>query len=71
MNTLHRHEHNSLGNWLAFIFGALFNLAAETDFRFLVDYTLQAIIGGSICLLFKLLGDFITTRLKKRNKSNE
>ena len=71
MNTMERQEHSTLGNWFAFIFGAIFNLAAEVDFRFLIDYTLQAIVGGSICLLFKLLGDFITAHLKKRNKSSE
>jgi len=72
MNTIDRHEQNSLGNWLAFIFGAIFNLAAEANLRFLIDYTLQAVVGGSVCLLFKLLGDFITARFKKnRNKSNE
>lgn len=61
--------HWETGNWLAFLFGATFNLFAELAPRFLLDYTLQAIVGGIVCLCFKLLGDYITV-LKNRNHKN-
>lgn len=63
-------NHNwEAGNWLAFLFGAIFNLFADIDPRFLLDYTLQAIIGGIVCLFFKLLGDYISTRRYFRRKT--
>jgi len=56
------------GNWLAFLFGAIFNLFATFDPHLLLDYTLRAIIGGIVCLCFKLLSDYITARNKRRRR---
>lgn len=60
--------HWQAGNWLAFLFGATFNVVAELAPRFLLDYALQAIVGGIICLCFKLLGDYIASHNKRRRR---
>ena len=54
------------GNWLAFLFGAVFNLFADVAPQRLLDYTYQALVGGIVCLGFKLLGDYLHTRYKRR-----
>lgn len=57
------------GNWIAFLFGAMFNVLANVNLSFLVDYILQAIVGGIICLAFKIIGDiFSPLWLKHRDK---
>lgn len=48
------------GNWIAFTFGAVFNVLGNVDLSFLLDYTLQALIGGIICLFFKIIGDVLS-----------
>ena len=46
-----------MGNGIAFLFGAVFNLLANVNLLFLLDYALQAIVGGIICLAFKIIAD--------------
>ena len=46
-----------MGNGIAFLFGAVFNLLSNVNLSFLLDYTLQAIVGGIICLAFKIIAD--------------
>lgn len=59
MNIASQNPQWEAGNWLAFLFGAIFNLLADIAPHRLLDYTLQAIVGGMVCLGFKLLGDYI------------
>ena len=59
-------QQNGQGNWIAFLFGAVFNLLASANLRFLIDYTLQATVGGVVCLIFKIVGDIITAAWKRR-----
>ena len=59
------------GNTVAFLFGAVFNLLANTDFSSLTDYSVKAVIGGVVMMLFKLLSDYVSKKLfskKKREK---
>lgn len=62
------------GNTVAFLFGAVFNLLANADFSSLTDYSVKAVIGGVIMMLFKILSDYISKKLfskKKREKLKE
>jgi hypothetical protein len=60
------------GNWIAFVFGAVFNLLAKVDLSFILDYVLQAVVGGIICLAFKIIGDvFSPLWLKHKEKVKE
>jgi hypothetical protein len=56
MNTAINQNHG-MGNGIAFLFGAAFNLLANVNLLFLLDYALQAIVGGIICLAFKIIAD--------------
>jgi len=56
MNAEVNQNHGS-GNWIAFLFGAVFNLLGHVKLLFLLNYALQAVVGGIICLAFKILGD--------------
>lgn len=58
-------NHGSGGNWIAFVFGAVFNLLANVKLTFLLDYALQAVVGGMICLAFKILGDILSPLWEK------
>lgn len=60
-------NHGSGGNWIAFVFGAVFNLLANVKLTWLLDYALQAVVGGIICLAFKVLGD-VFSPLWERHK---
>jgi hypothetical protein len=64
MDTQINHSNGS-GNWIAFLFGVVFNTLATFDLHYIIDYATQAIFGGVICLLFKMLGDVLTPLLKK------
>jgi hypothetical protein len=66
MNITSQNNNWESGNWLAFLFGAVFNLFADIAPRVLLDYTLQAVVGGIVCLCFKLLGDYISDHKKRR-----
>jgi hypothetical protein len=54
MNTAINQNHG-MGNGIAFLFGAAFNLLANVNLLFLLDYALQAIVGVSSVLHSKSL----------------
>ena len=54
-----------MGNGIAFLFGAAFNLLANVNLQFLLDYALQAIVGGIICLAFKIIADVFSPLWQK------
>lgn len=58
----------SASNTVVFLFGAIFNILANTDYGSLADYALKAVIGGVIWLLFKIIGDYISARLSAKDK---
>jgi hypothetical protein len=64
METQINHSNGS-GNWIAFLFGVMFNILAHFNIVNAMEYAIQAVTGGVICLLFKILGDFLTPLLKK------
>jgi hypothetical protein len=70
MNTATPTNHSAGGgNWIAFLFGAAFNLMARIDLSFMMDYILQAVVGGIICLGFKIVGDILSPLwLKQKQK---
>lgn len=67
------------GNWIAFLFGAIFNLLGSVTVTMIVDSAVQAVVGGIIVLLFKILGDYFDPQIKRlvawlrslRNDSND
>ncbi|HEY9008084.1 MAG TPA: hypothetical protein VIM75_18210 [Ohtaekwangia sp.] len=72
MNTTTTPNHNAGGNWFAFLFGAIFNLMARIDLSFLMEYILQAVAGGIICLAFKIIGDILSPFwLKQKERVNK
>ncbi|HEY8937484.1 MAG TPA: hypothetical protein VIM65_19800 [Cyclobacteriaceae bacterium] len=65
-------EANGSGNWIAFVFGAVFNVLGSIDLTFLLDYIMQALLGGIICLMFKVIGDiFSPLWVKHKQKVQE
>lgn len=54
-----------MGNGIAFLFGAAFNLLANVNLLFLLDYALQATVGGIICLAFKIIADVFSPLWQK------
>ena len=58
------------GNTVAFLFGAVFNILANTDYASFLDYSIKAVIGGVIMMLFKLLGDYISKLVFNRKKND-
>lgn len=67
MNTTTTTNYGS-GNVIAFLFGAIFNILANTDYASLTDYAMKAVIGGFIWLLFKILGDAINKHFFSERK---
>lgn len=64
-------SHSNHSNGIVFLLGAIFNILANTDFSNLLDYTLKALIGGFIWLLYKLIADYISSRSKSKAKKAE
>lgn len=54
------YSHNSGGNWIAFLFGATFNMVAHALDSGPASYLIHAIAGGIICLILKMIGDLFT-----------
>ncbi len=50
------------------MFGAVFNLLGNVNLTFLLDYALQAVVGGIICLAFKVLGDVLSPLWEKHKE---
>ena len=57
-----------MGNGIAFLFGAIFNLLGNVNLSFFLDYALQAIVGGIICLAFKIIGDVFSPLWQKHKE---
>ena len=64
MSTAIKHN-QGMGNVIAFLFVAAFNLLANVNLLFLLDYALQAIVGGIICLAFKIIADVFSPLWQK------
>lgn len=47
-----------------FLTGAI--LFANMDYSGLTDYAVKAVIGGAIWMTFKLAGDYLSNRMKKK-----
>ena len=47
-----------------FLTGAI--LFANLDYSGLADYAVKAVIGGAIWMTFKLAGDYLSIKLKKK-----
>lgn len=58
-----KNTHSDSSNHL-FLTGAI--LFANLDYTGLLEYALKAIIGGAIWMGFKLGGDYLATRKKKK-----
>lgn len=41
-------------------------LLANLDYSGLADYAIKALVGGVIWMVFKITGDYISERLKKK-----
>ncbi len=54
---------NGSGNWIVFLFGAMFTTVANSVESNAINYAGHAIVGGVIFLAFKMLGDFLTPLL--------
>jgi hypothetical protein len=65
MNTTEINQNHGSGNWIAFVFGAAFNLLGNVKLLFLLEYAEQAILGGIICLAFKIIGDILSPLWEK------
>jgi hypothetical protein len=61
--------HNS--NFSVFLLGAILNILAAVDYVSLIDYSLKAILGGMIWLAFKIIGDKITERMKRKQREQD
>lgn len=61
-----KHIHNS-NDTTGSMFLTASILMANMDYSGLASYAIKAAIGGAIWMAFKIAGDFITERIKKRN----
>lgn len=52
-----------------FLTGAI--LFANLDYSGLADYAVKAMIGGAIWMTFKLTGDYLSLRMKRKNKESK
>jgi len=55
---------NGNGNWIAFLFGVIFNVFANFDLQYAINHALYALLGGLVCLAFKILADAFTPFVK-------
>jgi hypothetical protein len=68
MNTTDIQTNNSgSGNWIVFLFGAVFNLIVTIDYQSHIDYAIHMLVAGLVWLLFKKLGEM---KISPRKKSN-
>ena len=67
MNAEINQNHGS-GNWIAFLFGAAFNLLGNVKLLFILEYALQAVVGGIICLAVKIIGDVLSPLWEKHKE---
>jgi len=57
---------NQGSNVSVFLLGVMLNIIVAIDYTSLMDYGLKAILGGVIWLGFKLLGEYVSGKLKKK-----
>jgi hypothetical protein len=57
----------TISNTSVFVLGAVINTLAVVDMNGLVDYSMKAIVGGCIWLGFKVLSDYLSNRMSKKN----
>jgi hypothetical protein len=57
----------TISNNSVFILGAIINTLAVVDMNGLIDYSVKAIVGGCIWLAFKILADFVSTKMNRKN----
>jgi hypothetical protein len=55
---------------MQFIVGAILNLLAWLDTSELIDYTVKAVIGGFVWLLFQVFASRVDVWLRKPKKEN-
>jgi hypothetical protein len=60
MNATHQPNHLSV-----FLLGAILNVLAAVDFTSLLDYSLKAIAGGLVWLIFKVIGDYLSSKINR------
>lgn len=58
---------NTNNNITIFLLGGILNVLAAVDYTSLLDYSLKAVIGGIIWVGFKLLGEYLTLRMKNKS----
>ena len=70
MNTDIQHNHGS-GNWVALLFGAIFNLIVSITYQGLIEYGIYSLVGsviaGAVWLFYKKLADRMGLGSKKEN----
>lgn len=57
--------HDSMGNWIAFLFGATFNIVTHVIESGPGSYFVHAMAGGIICLMFKMVGDLFAPLVRR------
>ena len=67
MNTGTEHTHNHLS---VFLLGAILNILAAVDMPSLMDYSLKAIVGGLIWLIFNQVHEILKNRTKNKDNQN-
>jgi hypothetical protein len=58
-------------NFSAFLLGAVLNLLVVVNMEGIVDYSLKAIAGGLIWVIFKVTGEYLTAKVVQRKKERE
>lgn len=45
-------------------------LLANMDYTGLLDYAIKAVVGGAIWMIYKVAGDYISSRTNKKKENN-
>jgi hypothetical protein len=71
-------QNSGAGNWVAFLFGAVFNLIVSLDLTSHLDYGVRMLIAGLLWLFFKRFNDYlerradrVTPKRFKKGKGND
>ncbi|MDQ3073829.1 MAG: hypothetical protein M3Q97_11270 [Bacteroidota bacterium] len=67
---MNNHHQQDDSNLYVFFIGAIFNVMADPSISGLEDYAIKATIGGIIWLLFKVIADWISQKLKVKQNDN-
>jgi hypothetical protein len=62
---------HSPNNLSVFLLGAILNILAAVDYTSLLDYSLKAVAGGLIWLVFKVVGEILAERVKRKYGKKE